>query len=460
MDCPVRSWDDYSPVDRKWLRSLKYLSRAKFQSSKSLIPTSHQNGELVYGRTEDAASVWSTWLKTKEIVQVFDIDPTPAPTYTPQSTYMISADVTNIHYGGWTDNTILVCPTDAAKFDINFTPLEELNGVMYDVQTITTMSPDGMPQGAPIATAEDVRAKLVHNTICDGCPVIILTNTRAAGRNARHLLNQATQLEYFNTEPLGFVGGVLVVWDPSKVALTGLTGDDDFISFNVKDSMHMYDDSCYDALRASPRGHSRTERPYCIHCGHGLKVFQSKARPQGHPFHSAPVGVSFGARPYGRLLQGAASGSSAPGSGLKWPAAGRDLKEASSTSPQQGLSSRVWPQGRPLKGAASRSPAPLSPSRGVRPHGRPLQGATSGSSAPGRDLKDVRSTLPQLGLSSRARPQGHPLNGAASRSPTPLSPSRGSVSGSGVTAVLSRAVSQGPPLLGAASRSPVTGCDL
>jgi len=52
------------------------------------------------------ASVWADgrrcilvehMVEDEGIVQVFDIDPTPAPTYTPQSTYMISADVTNVH---------------------------------------------------------------------------------------------------------------------------------------------------------------------------------------------------------------------------------------------------------------------------------------------------------------------------------------------------------------------------
>ena len=93
---------------------------------------------------------------------------------------------------------------DAAKFDINFTPLEELNGAMYDIHTMTMTSPDGMPQGVPIATTEDVRVfvwncrgtarasfrpNLFTILSVTGCPVIVLTDTQAAGQNAHHLLS-------------------------------------------------------------------------------------------------------------------------------------------------------------------------------------------------------------------------------------------------------------------------------
>ncbi|KAJ8442479.1 hypothetical protein Cgig2_022362 [Carnegiea gigantea] len=166
MDCPVRSWDNFSPVDRKRLRRLKCML-----PSGRLVP-----GQVSIVKEFDAnwppewrASVWADgrrcirvehMVEDEGIVQVFDIDPTPAPTYIPQSTYMISADVTNVHYGGWTDNTYLFVlhpGRDAAKFDINFTPLEALNGIMYDIHTMTMTSPDGMPQGVPIAITEDVR---------------------------------------------------------------------------------------------------------------------------------------------------------------------------------------------------------------------------------------------------------------------------------------------------------------
>ena len=64
--------------------------------------------------------------------------------------------------------------------------------------------------------------------------VVVLTDTRAAGRNAPRLLNKATDIEYFYVEPLGFVGGLSIIWDTSKVVVTGLTGENDFVSFYVK----------------------------------------------------------------------------------------------------------------------------------------------------------------------------------------------------------------------------------
>ena len=67
-----------------------------------------------------------------------------------------------------------------------------------------------------------------------GADVVVLTDTRACGKNDRSLLNNATTMEYVYTEPQGFVGGVSVVWDTSKVALTGITGDDYYVAFQVK----------------------------------------------------------------------------------------------------------------------------------------------------------------------------------------------------------------------------------
>ena len=113
---------------------------------------------------------------------------------------------------------------------------------------------EGMPEGIPCVTAEDVRV-FVWN--CRGiarasfCPnlftirsmtnsqVIVLTDTRAAGKNARSLLNEATAMKYFYTEPLGFVGGTSVLWDTSEVALAGLTGEDNYVSFRVRVTMYL-----------------------------------------------------------------------------------------------------------------------------------------------------------------------------------------------------------------------------
>ena len=75
-------------------------------------------------------------VQEEDIVQEFDIDPTPALTFSVDVTYVMSPHVTDVRYGGWTDSTYLfVLPRGGAagKFDINFSSLEELNGVTYDV---------------------------------------------------------------------------------------------------------------------------------------------------------------------------------------------------------------------------------------------------------------------------------------------------------------------------------------
>ena len=119
MDCPVRSWDDFNGTDRKRLRNLKCM-----------LP----NGRLAPGqvpivrefdrnwRQEWRATVWADGRKCirvehmveeEDIVQEFDIDPTPAPTFIGDATYVISPDVTDLCYGGGqTTRTCLWCPKE------------------------------------------------------------------------------------------------------------------------------------------------------------------------------------------------------------------------------------------------------------------------------------------------------------------------------------------------------------
>jgi len=127
--------------------------------------------------------------------------------------------------------------------------MEELNGVIYDIHTTTIMCRERMPVGVPPVTTEDVqvfvwncrgtaRASFFPNlfTIClvTNSQVIVLTDTQVAGRNARSLLNEATVMEYFYAEPPGFVGGISIIWDTSKVTLAGLAGENNYVSFRVK----------------------------------------------------------------------------------------------------------------------------------------------------------------------------------------------------------------------------------
>lgn len=95
MDIAVRLWDDFSNVDRKRLRNLKCL-----------LPS----GVVVPGQVPIVKEFYPNWprhwttlvwadgrrlfrlehmVERDGIVEVFDIDPTPAPNYTPPTTYFI-----------------------------------------------------------------------------------------------------------------------------------------------------------------------------------------------------------------------------------------------------------------------------------------------------------------------------------------------------------------------------------
>ena len=166
MDCPVRSWEDFNGRDRKRLKNLK----CKLPAGR-VVP-----GQVPIVREFDRnwaqdwrATVWADGRKCirvehmvqqEDIVQEFDIDPTPAPTFSADATYVMSPHVTDVRYGGWTDNTYLfVLPRGGAagKFDINFSTLEELNGVIYDLHGTMTLCNEGFPEGIPCVTTEDVR---------------------------------------------------------------------------------------------------------------------------------------------------------------------------------------------------------------------------------------------------------------------------------------------------------------
>ena len=148
MDYPVRSWDEFSPVDRKRLRNLKCKLPSGLLVPGQVPIVKECDGNWTVGWR---ATVWADgrrclrvehMVEEEDIVEAFDIDATPGPAYTPRTTYVISPNVSDVRYGGWTDHTCLfVLPKGqcAAQFDINFTTLEELNGVIYDIHTKTTV---------------------------------------------------------------------------------------------------------------------------------------------------------------------------------------------------------------------------------------------------------------------------------------------------------------------------------
>lgn len=59
-----------------------------------------------------------------------------------------------------------------------------------------------------------------------GSYVVVLIDTHISSRNPRRLLNEVHDLNYYCKEPLGFVGGVVILWDNSKVEVSGFTSHD------------------------------------------------------------------------------------------------------------------------------------------------------------------------------------------------------------------------------------------
>ncbi|KAJ8425343.1 hypothetical protein Cgig2_032272 [Carnegiea gigantea] len=81
-------------------------------------------------------------------------------------------------------------------------------------------------------------------TSITGAYGVVLTDTRVGSRNTRRLLDEAHNLNYNYREPLGFVGGVAILWDSSKVEVFGFTGHDMDMSYIVKDEV-AYDYFCF-----------------------------------------------------------------------------------------------------------------------------------------------------------------------------------------------------------------------
>lgn len=106
-----------------------------------------------------------------------------------------------------------------------------------------------VPPEVPIASTQDVR---ICTWNCKGIPsasfrmnlytlrtmaasaVIDLTETRASQRNAHQLFGQVHGLNYFYTKTLGFVGGVFLLWDMSKVFQYGFNTEPYHVSFIAK----------------------------------------------------------------------------------------------------------------------------------------------------------------------------------------------------------------------------------
>jgi len=186
------------------------------------------------------------------LMEAFDIDPIPTLCFSPTPTLVNSRSIEAVEYGGWTDRTYVhvIPPGDAsARVSIHCTPLDSLDGVTYNVAMTSMTSMRGLPQGVPITTAEDVlittwncrgisratfRPNLYTLSLMNDSAVVMLTDTRSCGTNGGDILNQAHGLNYGYTDTLGFIGGMAVLWDTSKVFLYGLRTHPTHVSFLMK----------------------------------------------------------------------------------------------------------------------------------------------------------------------------------------------------------------------------------
>jgi len=259
MDFPVPSWeDDFNDRDRVRYTNLKCLLPSG-RILPGLVPIVREFGRnwpphwrtLVCKDGRRSFRVENI-VERDGILQAFDIDPTPHPSFSPQPALVTSVTKHAIHYGGWTDDTYIhVVPPGCAGVKVNVMAgvVEELDGVTYDVQFTPITCVRGLPQGVRFATSDDVR---IYTWNCRGIPratfrpnlftlttmtnssVVVLTETRACDRNAQQVLRHARGMNYLYTETLGFEGGVSILWYMSKVFLYGFHIDAKHVLFVVK----------------------------------------------------------------------------------------------------------------------------------------------------------------------------------------------------------------------------------
>ena len=134
--------------------------------------------------------------------------------------------MTAIRFGGCTNDTHLHVLTLAAEFNMDFTTLEELDGVVCDIHSRITNSLVGMLPRVPQHMTQDAHVYICNCKVIapeafqpnlftmksmTDATVVLLTNTCAATRNTRKLLSQANGLNYFYTKALRFIRGVALV---------------------------------------------------------------------------------------------------------------------------------------------------------------------------------------------------------------------------------------------------------
>ena len=98
-------------------------------------------------------------VKHNGLLRAFDINPIPHPSLSPPPITLHPHRVVAVEYGGWTDNTYVhVVPSGraGAKVNMHVRTLQELNGVVYQMQIQCTDSRRGVLSGVPKVSHNEV----------------------------------------------------------------------------------------------------------------------------------------------------------------------------------------------------------------------------------------------------------------------------------------------------------------
>jgi len=145
---------------------------------------------------------------------------------------------------------ILLKRHDRAQIDIISAPMDEGNDIAYTVNMVATNSRIDFSPHVPEYATTDICVAMWN---CSGiaraffmpnltgllaltrAAVMVVTDIRIGDDNAREILGR-TGMNHGFTSPLGFVGGVCIFWDASKVFLVAHKIEDMYAMFVVKAS--------------------------------------------------------------------------------------------------------------------------------------------------------------------------------------------------------------------------------
>jgi len=127
MDVLVRSWvDDFSSTERKRYKNLKCLLLPGMIVP-GLVPIVKEF--VVTWDSQWTTSVWQEGrgsigienvVECTGLLEAFDIDPIPAPSFSPQLIIMTPRRLYALEYGGWTNNTYVhVIPRGRERVKVN-----------------------------------------------------------------------------------------------------------------------------------------------------------------------------------------------------------------------------------------------------------------------------------------------------------------------------------------------------